>query len=144
MFLPSEGAKARPGLVKVVTAIQCLLAVAFAGTGAILLVPCRPQDELEAFAGAALMDMPPALAVVLLGIGVIAILGAYGIWKGWTWSWWVSLLIDLGILSGSVFQTYQIDASGFGHVRHLAAVIALSVSTVFLLSATVRKFCWGT
>jgi hypothetical protein len=144
MFLSRESATSRPGLLKAVMAGQCLLAVAFAGTGTILLVPCRPKDELEAFACAALMGVPPALAAVLLGIGVVAILGAYGIWKGWIWGWWASLLIDSGILSGSVYQTYQTYASGFGHVWHLASVLALSIPTVLLLSPTVRKFCWGT
>jgi len=89
-----ENPKTRPGSVGVATAAQCSAGVAYAGIAMIsLLLPCRPTNEAEAL-GCVGLAMAQPLEFTLLAIGLIALCGAFGMWRGKVWGWWTSLLVD--------------------------------------------------
>lgn len=138
-MLPFGEYAKRPGSVISAAAMQSLLGVVYAGLGTLTLLPCRPTNEGEVF-GCAAFYLPTGWSFALLTVGLIALVGAAGMWKGLPWGWWLSVLVDSATTCGSAYQTIKefnyLDA---GQV--LFGVSLASIPVGLLSLPSVREFC---
>lgn len=121
-----------------VTVVQLLLGLGLAGSCAYLLLLARSSEMGQAGAAQGL----EIAAGLIAPFGLLALAGAYGLWRNKLWSWWLALLVDLALVSlwvGSMIDDGWRDLD----MTLVAFTLASLLPVVLLLVPGVRRFYWG-
>src|SRR5262249_22514590 len=113
------------GLITGVTLMQLLLGLLYMGVSLLLLYLIRSPVTGQGYDPAvALWGLKVAVSVIG-PLTLLALVGAYGLWKDRRWGWWVSFLIDLGV--AAVFISGALE-DGWNNVdRELLLLIPVFV-----------------
>jgi len=82
------------------------------------------------------------IGAAMLGGPALVVLAAWiGLWKEKLWGWWLTVLIDLGLVGVFV---YSLIDDGWRNIDWAVVVLALIslVPVIFLLVPKVRRFYW--
>jgi uncharacterized membrane protein (DUF2068 family) len=121
------------------TAMQCLVGLGYLGLGTFFVVPMRATNEMEAFAVAGVHNVPAGVGWI--AIGLLALFGTYGMWRGRLWGWLLGLLADLGATFGWAYYIFK----DFSYLNWAQVTFGIALATIpagWLLSPDVRNFYW--
>ena len=128
----------RPGFVKGSVTAQLLIAIAYLAFGAAFVRTnvVGPRNVGEAFAFAAIPGVAASWALV--AVGLVSLAGAYGMWTGALWGWWVSFAIDLCTSCGSAYQLLK-DLHYLDTGQITFAVLLVIIPLALILLPGVRR-----
>lgn len=120
----------RPWLVTTVVTLETLLALALIGTAVTLFVAAKnatPADTSDAIA-----------AGILGGIGIVALVSCWGLWRSKRWAWGVATFIDLlGLIT---FLWDPITRRVTPDLDELAFILVFALLVILLVIVPVRRF----
>lgn len=115
----------RPWLVTITAALEALLSLALIATAVILV---RKSGDASG----------PVAAGILGGIGLLAVVSCWGLWKSRAWGWWLALLIDsLGL---TAFLWDPVTRRVKPDPDELAFIIMFALLVFLVLLSPVRRF----
>jgi len=97
------------------------------------LLPCRPANEVEAFACAGIPNVYVSFTILVTGL--VALAGVYGLWKQQLWGCWASLFADSVTTCGSAY----LIARDFRHLSSDQIGLGVAVATI---PSVVLLFNW--
>jgi hypothetical protein len=128
--------------VRGATVMQSLVGFGYLAVGTFFVawIYSPVTNVMEAFAAAARPSLPFAIGVI--AIGLFALSGVYGLWRGRLWGWCLALLVDLGTAFGTAYYILK-DFSYFtaGDITFGVALAAIPLG--WLLLPGVREFYWS-
>jgi uncharacterized membrane protein (DUF2068 family) len=132
----------RSAWVTGVVVAQFLGGTLFLGTCVVLLILMRrPEIRQGENAEAAIQGLKLAVEI-LAPLTVVVFVGAWSLWKGKLWGWWLALLTDAALLAIFVYSMFD---DGLDNIDWdmLALTAAAFVLVVWLLIRPVRRFYWA-
>lgn len=129
----------RSGWVTGVVVAHFLCGALFLAACILLLILIR-QMKLEENSATAIQGLKQG-AGILAPLAMVVFVGAWGLWKGRLWGWWVASLTDAGLLG--IFVYSMIDDGLSNLDWDMAALTAAAfVLVVLVLVPPVRRFYW--
>ncbi|HXW92802.1 MAG TPA: hypothetical protein VEK33_19800 [Terriglobales bacterium] len=130
----------RSGWVTGVVVAHFLVGALFLGACILLLILIR-QTKPEENAATTIQGLKES-AGILAPLALLVFVGAWGLWKGRLWGWWIASLTDAGLLG--IFVYSMID-DGLSNIDWdmAALTVAAFVLVVLVLVPPVRQFYWG-
>lgn len=132
----------RPVAVNVAIVIQFALALLLGATAVYILLLTRSQDTLSD------PDPDGTIQGLIIGAIVLAIpalfsfLGAYGMWKGKFWGWWLALLTALVVDATLIYNVFE-DGWREAERKDIFLAVCFAGFAVVLLLPRVYKFYWS-
>ena len=127
----------RPVLMTVIAILQSLLALPLAGTTVYLLwLAHSPEIQAESDAADAAHGIMIGAAVIA-GPAIVLCIASWGLWTSKRWGWWMSVLINLGVVGILVYSTLDDNSVDWEQIS-IAACFA--VLAILLLLPKARKF----
>ena len=130
----------RSGWVTGVVVAHLLVGALFLGACILLLILIH-QTKPEENGATTIQGLKEGIGI-LAPLALVVFVGAWGLWKGRLWGWWVASLADVGLLG--IFVYSMID-DGLSNIDWDMATLtaAAFVLVVLVLVPPVRRFYWG-
>jgi hypothetical protein len=131
----------RSGWITGVVVLQFLYVLVMLALPVYLLVLTRtPETRSGPDAAEEISGLRTAAAVVGAP-ALVAIVAWFGLWKEKLWGWWLTILMDAGLV---VVLVYSLIDDGWKNVEWDVVVLTLIgvLPVVYLLLPQVRKFYW--
>jgi hypothetical protein len=132
----------RSGWVTGAAVTQFLLGVLFSGVSLFLLWLVRSPEIKQGEGAAEAIRGIKIAAGIIAPLALLVLAGAYGVWKGKLWGWWLGMLTDLGLVG--IFA-YSLMDDGWHNIDWdmVAFTLFPLIPTALLLLPGVRRFYWG-
>lgn len=128
----------RSRLIAGVTLIQLLVGLAWLGMSILLLFLIRSMRHVQDAPAAGIWGLKVGIGL-MAPLALLALVGAYGMYKDRQWGWWLSFLIDLGFASSLAYAVID-DGWSNRDLELIVPTVLFAIPVVFLLLPRVRRF----